>query len=405
MHSGAAQISREVPEPHAGVRTWRARHRVRILYAYFFLYMFSMWLPFFVLFLLERGLSLSDVGLVQATGWFGLGAALFPAGALADRVGQTKALAVAPVLLAASLVGLVVLPTGWPLVVNQLIYGVSLALFTGPYAALLYDVLREEGRADQYGRIYGNALGLSFVANAPAGLAGGALSGLGLGLGSPFIAHAVLLIVAVILALLVAEPARDARGGREGFRAVWRALKTPRARALLLLSALSAGPFQMGYAFSQPYLVRVGMPVWVLGPLETVRALTAAVASALGGRMPLHFAGRALFGAQLTFGVALGVLAAVVVAPSLALFPLIAAAGAVAFVVQKAVLNAEIETTERATVNAAQSFVNTIAIGATLWASLTLADRIGLQATLSLSALFFVGAFAVAFVAWSRTSH
>jgi MFS family permease len=396
----------ETPEQARGPDEVRVRDatRVRLLYGYSFLFTFNIWLPFLVVFLLGRGLDLSQIGAVQAAGWLGVAAAQFPAGAAADRFGHVKVLFFAPLLLATSLIGLVVLPVGWPLLLAQFVGGLGLACFLGPYYSLLFKVLDEEGRADEYGRIAGMGLGLSFAANVPAGFVGAALIGVGFGVGATLIAHAAVLVVAAAVLLLVREPA--ASGRRSGWSPVpvWRTLRNPRIGLLLVLSALSNAPFHIGYALSQPYVLLLGLPVWVLGPLESVRAITAGVVSALTGRIPQKYAKLALVIAQAALGVAFISLAAVVGIHALIVFPIIAAAGASAFVIQKTLLNQQTEIAERATINSAQSFVSTVTVAASLWAVLTLAAHIGILSALAWTAVFFAAAFALTFALWSRVS-
>jgi MFS family permease len=376
--------------------------RIRLLYAYYFLLTFSIWLPFLVVFLLERGLALSDIGAIQAAGWFGVAAAQFPAGAAADRFGHVKVLVLAPLLLGLSLVGLVTLPVGWPLVVDQFIGGLGLGCFMGPYYSLLYKVLEEEGHTDDYGRIAGTALGLSFAANAPAGIVGGALVGAGFGTGSTFVAHAGVLVLAGAFVMLLREPAATARRSAWNLAPVLRVLRRPRIDLLLLLSALSNAPFHIGYALSQPYVLLLGLPVWVLGPLETVRAFAAGLTSAIAGRLPPRRNPIALIATQSASAIAFIALATFVGVDALAIFPIVAAAGASAFVIEKTLLNQQTEIDERATINAAQSFVNTIVVGASLWAVLALVDRLGILTTLAVAGVGFLAAFVVVFAFWRR---
>jgi predicted MFS family arabinose efflux permease len=224
----------------------------------------------------------------------------------------------------------------------------------------------------------------------------------GLGTRSTLLAHAAILALAAATILIVRAPVAAVRRTTWDGSAVWRAIRAPRVALGLVMTALSTAPFQVGYALSQPYVLLVGMPVWLLGPLETARAMTAAVASAASGRVGRPRAASAIVVAQAALVASFVVLGAFVGPAALVFFPVIAAAGAAAFVVQKALLN-EIEIAERSTINSAQSFVTTIGVGLSLWTVLAIADHFGLVTALLATGAFFAVTFAAAFVAWRRT--
>lgn len=258
-------------------------------------------IPVTVLLPLDRGLTLSEVGLAASLQGLVVLALELPTGGLADSVGRRR------VLLLASLVGTVA--TGLYLVADTFalfaavfaLQGAFRALDSGPLEAWYVDAaLAADPRAaiDRGLSAHGSVLGVA--------IAGGALAGGGLVAWAPLpgidalatpVAAALVLQAAglVAVAWLMTEPRRSS-----GVRGAWRAAAgTPRAIAdgvgLLrrnpVLRALVAVELSWGFgmiAFEQLTPVRVleivgdpGAAAAVVGPASSAAWLAASAGAAL----------------------------------------------------------------------------------------------------------------------------
>jgi MFS family permease len=96
-----------------------------------------------------------------------------PSGILADRWSRKGMLIVSAVALALCSVVAGVSNGLWPYVLSDVLYGVYVVATSGTYQALTYDILHQEGRADQYSKISGRAYALFLVGAGVANIASG----------------------------------------------------------------------------------------------------------------------------------------------------------------------------------------------------------------------------------------
>ncbi len=108
--------------------------------------------PVFVPFLLERGLNMLDVALLQTTYNLGVLALDIPTGFFADKVGRKWALACAN---AALVIGTCLLVFGHSLfvfILAELFYALAIAMDSGTHSAYLYEWLRTHKKENEYYR-------------------------------------------------------------------------------------------------------------------------------------------------------------------------------------------------------------------------------------------------------------
>ena len=98
----------------------------------------AIWVPF----LLERGFSLPQVGLIEAVLHVGMLGAQIPTGALADTLGRRRMLVAAGFFTAVAQLGWVYAPGLVGVCCAALVAGVSFALVMGSDEAYLFDALR-----------------------------------------------------------------------------------------------------------------------------------------------------------------------------------------------------------------------------------------------------------------------
>lgn len=142
----------------------------------FFYAMSFAYVPFFVLFMKERGLSYEEIGMTQ-----GIYYVLFllfdlPTGVIADKWGRKLALALTAVIKILALVICIFSYSFYFFVVAEFLFSLSRAFASGSGSAFLYDSLLYTKESHNYKKIQGKALTMHLVGNTIAALIGGVIS-------------------------------------------------------------------------------------------------------------------------------------------------------------------------------------------------------------------------------------
>ena len=106
--------------------------------------------PIWAVYLLSRGLTLTQFGLVEASLHVGMLAAQVPTGALADSLGRRRMMVVAGGFTALGELGYVFAPTFGLICLAGAVHGVSFALRTGTDEAYLFDSLAHDDAQAQF---------------------------------------------------------------------------------------------------------------------------------------------------------------------------------------------------------------------------------------------------------------
>ena len=228
-----------------------------------------------VLFYQERGLSFSQIMLLQSLYYLAKVLSEVPTGAWADRVGRKKSLVLGSFFHSFAYLLIFLSHSLLLFVLGEVLAGISMSFAYGADSALAYDTLKCLGRADQYQRIEGNANGmrqLSFAVFAPLG---GLLAAVSLSL--PYLASSVGIFVSGLVALTFVEPPVDSTGSLVGQLQVRRrfyhevqkslglVLENRRILWLVLFFSLAFLATRLGFWTYQPYLKMVGLPVSLFG--------------------------------------------------------------------------------------------------------------------------------------------
>jgi predicted MFS family arabinose efflux permease len=201
-------------------QTERYARNIPIYYLFQFATGFLIWVPVWIIFLQdERGLSLTQVGLMEAVFWVSMMLFEVPTGAIADRWGRRTSLALGGFLFTCGTI-LFVLADGFAgLAISYVIMAISMTLYSGSGHALLFDTLRTLGRTREYEKHMGRSEALMTGALLAAALFGGPMAGLW-SLETVFLIGAGTMAGAGFIALLLREPPRtEAEFGPDGLHA------------------------------------------------------------------------------------------------------------------------------------------------------------------------------------------
>ncbi len=238
-------------------------------YLYRFLMEFQLWWPIWVVYLqVKRGLSLTQITLMDAPFFVLIVLAEVPTGAVADRFGRRISLVLGSSLFAVA-VFIFAIADSYPiLLLSYGTWGLALTFQSGADMALLYDSLQAVGREGSFQKINSRLTALRSLSVLVAILLGAPLAE-ATSYTVAIVLSAGIALLAVPVALSMHEAKRDAHEPDRylqtllsGIRDVWR--HAPLRNIILFSSVIWAGTFTP-LIFQQPFLHHYGVGTGSLG--------------------------------------------------------------------------------------------------------------------------------------------
>jgi MFS family permease len=255
-----------------------AYSNIRLFYVYIFLNRLEMWLPVIVLFLLDRGFSLTQYAIVDAVWYVSTLAFEVPTGVVTDRCGKKASLLIG-VLAQALALFLVAVGRSFPsLLIGYVLWGFANSFETGTHAALVYDSLKQIHRSHEYRKVIGRVRTLSILAAAIGSVAAGYLGSIQLAL--PILLTGVIALSSAPLILRFVEPDVTEARERSHLIHIWESVRfvvrRRDVRLLILYSAIAGTTVWGLHIFYQPLFKSLRIPVERIGWLYLFFRLTAA---------------------------------------------------------------------------------------------------------------------------------
>lgn len=268
-----------------------ASRLVRRYYAYAGVYTLAASIIWGVntLFLLEAGLSVSEVFIANSA--WSAGTVLFeiPTGVTADTIGRRASFLLSVAVLAVTTllyVGLAAIEAGvLSFVVVSVLIGLGFTFYSGAMEAWLVDGLAALGYQGELDQIFSRAQIVSGVAMLLGTVGGGLLGQIDLAV--PFLVRSGLLVVLLVMAFVGMHdlgferrhvplrrlPAEAAKIGRAGIAFGW---GNPSLRLLMLATAAQMGVFAWAWYAWQPYFLELlgEDAVWVAGVVASLLAIS-----------------------------------------------------------------------------------------------------------------------------------
>jgi MFS family permease len=116
------------------------------------LFMFILWAPIWVVFLQGKGLSLTQIGVLEAFAWLITAAFEVPTGAIADRWGRKSSIDMGSTFYALAMFLILAEALSPAFLLGYALWNSSFAFMSGADAALLYDSLKADGRESEAAR-------------------------------------------------------------------------------------------------------------------------------------------------------------------------------------------------------------------------------------------------------------
>lgn len=354
-------------------------------YAYRFLMNFQLWWPIWVVYLQkERGLSLTQITLLDTPFFLLIVLTEVPTGAIADRFGRRVSLMLGSSLFAVAVFIFGIADNYAVILLSYTAWGLGQTFQSGADTAILYDSLKKAGREDDFERINGRIWAVTSFAVLLAILIGAPIAAV-TSFSFPIVLSAGIGLAAVPFAFIMHEPREHHASEHEayfrtvasGIRDAWR---QPALRYIFLFSAVLLTATFTPMVFAQPFLVEHGVGTGNLG-LWQAPVRGAGILSALAAyRVVSRFGQRGSFFAMpVSLSIAMFFLAGFDSLWAYAAFLPIGAIAGMESPVLATYINKRIPSERRATMLSVQSV-----IGSAIFAGLQpvgglLADHLGLR--------------------------
>lgn len=238
--------------------------------------------PIITLFFLAKGLSFTEIFLLNSIA--AITTVLFevPTGAVSDLLSRKLSLFIGSLLCFFSLIIYIVGPSFAYMILGEFIFAIGITFRSGTEQAILYDSLKNNGLEKDYPKIEGMARSYTFYAQAIGSLVAGFIYELDMYL--PFYISAIFMIVAAVITLFFVEPLIEKEKHNGHYLAQIKssfsyAFKHKKVFSVILFSVIFMYFYRVGFNYFQPYMVAVNIPVKYFGIIFFLFNIVAAYAS------------------------------------------------------------------------------------------------------------------------------
>lgn len=236
--------------------------------------------PILTLFMLDRGLTFTQIGIVNGIWWTAWIASEVPTGYLGDRFGRKTSLLAGSSLKVVAIVGFGFSTSFEQILTFQALWAVSVTLRTGALSSWLYDMLQQQYDTEEFTRIRGRGSTLGLLLGTVGAVLGGELSEIGFTLPFLLAAGVTAVGVPVVWSFPNATVDVDPPSVREATALLRAEFASPPLRSFVLYTGLFSGVAYMVYnLLIQPISVDVGLTKGTLGWFYGLLTLASAVGS------------------------------------------------------------------------------------------------------------------------------
>ena len=240
--------------------------------------------PILVLFLIAKGLSFTEIMVLQSISAVAVVLFEVPTGAVADKIGRKESILLGALLWALSL-GFYVVGTSFPMfILAEVTFSLGATFKSGADNALIYDSLKTMGREKEFQSIEGKARSLALYAQAVGSIIAGFVYEVNTNL--PFIISIAFMLLTIIIALRFKEPPIDGKVGKYGINYMQQIkesgkfiLSHEKIKAIIIFTMMFFIFYRTAFFYYQPYMEAVEIPVRYFGILFFIFNITAAFAS------------------------------------------------------------------------------------------------------------------------------
>ena len=239
--------------------------------------------PIITLFFIAKGLSFTEIFLLNSAA--AITTILFevPTGAVSDFISRKVSLFIGSIFCFISLFIYIFGANFLAMVIGEIFFSIGLTFRSGTEQAMLYDSLKNNNKENEYTRIEGISRSYTFYAQAFGSLIAGFVYEINIYL--PFYISAVFMVVAALISLFYVEPHINKEETKndsyfnqiaESFKFIF---KHKKIMNLILFSAIFWFFYRVGFFYFQPYMEAVNIPVRYFGIIFFIFNIIAAYAS------------------------------------------------------------------------------------------------------------------------------
>ncbi|MTI47459.1 MAG: MFS transporter [Firmicutes bacterium] len=240
--------------------------------------------PIMVLFLLAKGLSFTQIMLLQSIAAVSVVVFEVPTGAVADKFGRKLSMILGASFWGISLFVYMVGKSFIVFMIAEIVFSIGATLKSGADTALIYDSLKKHKVEGEFQRIEGNARAFSLYAQAIGSIIAGFIYGIDRNL--PMLVSIIFMIITIIVAIRFDEPPIEEKEGNHEAKYLSHIIESgkyiinhEKIKAILLFSTVFFVFYRAGFWFFQPYMKSVNIPVEAFGIIFFVFNITAAFVS------------------------------------------------------------------------------------------------------------------------------
>ncbi|MFL0266983.1 MFS transporter [Candidatus Clostridium radicumherbarum] len=240
--------------------------------------------PILVLFLTAKGLSFTEIMLLQSISSISVFFFEVPTGAVADKLGRKYSILIGASLWALGLLFYVIGKSFFVFALSEITFSLGSAFKSGADTALIYDSLKMLKREKEFQMIEGKARSYSLYAQALGSVLSSFLYEKNVNL--PLIVSIIFMLVTIAIVLTFKEPEVEGKEGRFGinyFKHIKESgkyiLNHDKLKAIVFFSMIFFVFYRTGFWYFQPYMEGVNIPVKYFGVIFFIFNITAAFIS------------------------------------------------------------------------------------------------------------------------------
>jgi MFS family permease len=244
--------------------------------------------PVLVLFLTAKGLSFTEIMLLQSISAISVFIFEVPTGALADKVGRKYSVILGAFMWAVGLFLYIGGKTFIVFMLSEIVFSLGSAFRSGSDSALIYDSLKLLGREKEYQRVEGKARSFALYAQAVGSVLSSFLYEADIYF--PLWISILFMAVTIIIALRFKEPHIEENQGKVELNYFQQIKESgsyifhhDKLKAIVVFSMIFYVFYRTGFWYFQPYMESVSIPVKYFGLLFFLFNITAAFISKRSG--------------------------------------------------------------------------------------------------------------------------
>jgi MFS family permease len=275
-----------------------ARRNERLYYAFLFLMELGFWFGIWIKYLtVSREFELKYILLMDMPFWLMIAVFEAPFGALADRIGHSRVLALGAAVYALTILGFGFTTNYWMLFADYMLWAVAGACRSGADQALLFDSFKQGGMEGRFSKVIGRGFAIGISAALAGVIIGGVMAAqtsMAFTVQVSFIGPAI----AIFVALAMVEPHVEHERPRyldnlkRGFSFAW---TTPQVRYTVLLGSTIMMAAFAPVVLVQPFLIEHDVATGLFGVYQAPLRLAGVFAAIYAHRIAARTGAPAMF--------------------------------------------------------------------------------------------------------------